>query len=444
MNRRAGSLRLRLLFGASLAVALALALAWGAMTLIFARHLEQQVAADLQRQGETLVAGLSLTPTGPALDGEPTDPRFAAPAGGLYWQVTSGRRQLRSRSLWDAGLTPTAAPADRWVHARAAGPFGQRLLQVARIVRPDPRGRPAMIQLGFDLARLAPARAAFGRDLALFLLLLWIVLSAAAWAQVSLGLRPLAMVRRELDRLRDDPGARLAGRYPREVAPLAEAVDALAAARERDLHHARRRAADLAHGLKTPLAALSAQSRRARATGAVEAADGLDQAIAAVTAAVEAELARVRVGLVEGGRCDAAALVERLVGVIEHTPAGERLAISVDIPAALLLPLAADDAAELVGPLLDNAARHARRQLRVAAVHSDAATELTVEDDGPGLDAARYEQAVLRGARLDAAGPGQGLGLAIARELAEASGGGLRLTASRLGGLAVTVSWPTV
>jgi signal transduction histidine kinase len=77
-----------------------------------------------------------------------------------------------------------------------------------------------------------------------------------------------------------------------EVQPLTNAINELASAREKDLPMARRRAADLPHALKTPLAALSAGSRRVRDEGAAELADGLDRAIAAAGMAVNAELAR--------------------------------------------------------------------------------------------------------------------------------------------------------
>src|SRR3546814_7719557 len=91
----------------------------------------------------------------------------------------------------------------------------------------------------------------FDTRLALSLGLLWLVLSLAAYAQVSLGLRPLDRLRHELDRLRRSPAARLSGRHPQEILPLTEAINAMAAAREADLGRARRRAADLAHSLKT-------------------------------------------------------------------------------------------------------------------------------------------------------------------------------------------------
>jgi signal transduction histidine kinase len=46
-----------------------------------------------------------------------------------------------------------------------------------------------------------------------------------------------------------------------------------------------------------------------------------------------------------------------------------------------------------------------------------------------------------RGARLDETGGGHGLGLAIARDLAEATGAEISLSRSELGGLEVTIFW---
>ncbi|RYD95019.1 MAG: HAMP domain-containing histidine kinase [Sphingomonadales bacterium] len=421
-----------------------MAIAWGAMGWVFDRHIERRVQDELTAQAVPLLAGLSLTGGAPALEDEPADPRFGVPASGIYWQVNAAKGQLRSRSLWDSKLpAPAKVPADAWGERKGAGPFGQRLLLVERQVQLEPDQPPVTVQLGYDLARLAPAQREFGREMALFLALLWAVLSIAAWVQVTLGLRPLGKVEGEVRRLRRDATARLAEAYPRELLPLTQAIDALADAREADVVRARRRAADLAHGLKTPLAALAVQSAHAREAGATDAADGLDAAIAAVRGAVDGELARTRIGLVQNeGRSTAALpLAERLVQVLEATEAGERIAFSVEGDAAAMLPLAGDDAAELLGPLLENAARHARRRVEVTiAANADGVT-LSVADDGPGLDAARHGDAVLRGARLDTAGDGHGLGLAIARELTEATGGKLTLAQGGLGGLEVRLAW---
>lgn len=439
-----GSLRLRLIAGAGVAIALALVLAWFAMTWLFNGHVERRVEDELLVQVRPLLADLQLARGVPVAGSEPADPRFAVPAGGLYWQVSGAEGAIRSVSLWDSHLPhPKAAPSDEWRVRRADGPFGQRLLLMERAIRLQPREPAVIVQLGYDLAKLVPAQREFGREMALFLALLWMVLALAAWAQVGLGLRPLRGVGQDVERLRRDASARLGDGYPRELAPLTGSIDALADAREADLVRARRRAADLAHGLKTPLAALAAQSARARESGALQIADGLDSSIAAMRAAIDGELARTRISLVHEGRSTVALpLIERLVAVIEQTEAGERIAFSIACDESATLPLASDDAAELLGPLLENAARHARRLVRVAIDTMADRRVLTVGDDGPGLDTVQRDEAILRGARLDSAQEGYGLGLAIARELAEATRGELELARSPLGGLEVRVRWP--
>ncbi|KQV56880.1 MULTISPECIES: sensor histidine kinase [unclassified Caulobacter] len=449
---KGGSLRWRLIAGGMLAILAALAVAWLAMTWLFERHIVRRETAELTRTGQALAAGLRLEPGGaPAIDVALPDPRLSKAAGGLYWQVSSPAGVQRSVSLWDQALKPSGeAHADDWSARIAAGPFDDRILLVERSVRPDRGGPAVLIQVASDEKALRAARAEFGRDLALFLAGLWVVLSAAAALQVTLGLSPLARVREELARLRKSPSARMSDDHPREIAPLAQAINALAEAREADLARARRRAGDLAHGLKTPLSALSAQSRRAREAGAVEAADGLDDAIAAVAAALEAELARARAAAAREAtftsRTAPLAVAERLVAVLERTAEGERLMFDIEIPPALRVPASEDVVTEMLGALIENAARFARRRVRVSGASGEDGPmadgpALFVEDDGPGMDEGRAEAALARGARLDEAGPGHGLGLAIVRDLAEASGATLRMDRSMLGGLRAIIAW---
>lgn len=442
----AGSLRLRLLAGASVAIFVSLAVSWFAMTWLFERHIERREASELTRTGLMLVAGLGIDAAGaPTLEQTPGDPRLLQPAGGFYWQVTTSRGAVRSRSLWDQALTPARAEASGWRTRTAAGPFGQRLLVVERSVQPARTQTRALVQVASDTRALVTARREFGQELALFLAGLWAVLSLAALVQVRLGLAPLAGLRGDLQRLRRNPSARLAGERPREVAPLADAINALADARQRDVERARRRAADLAHSLKTPLSALSAQSRRAREAGAAEAADGLDRAIAAVGAALEAELARARASASRDTPQEPvsrpAAVAERLIEVLERTADGERLVFDQQIAPDLRIPAPGDALTEVMGALMENAARHARRQMRLSGEAAGGRVRVTIEDDGPGLETERAEAALIRGGRLDEAGPGHGLGLAIVRDLVAATDGQLELDRAPLGGLRVTLSW---
>src|SRR5690606_10859364 len=68
----ARSLRWRLLLGAATAILLALLLAWLFMTLLFERHLERRLQAEMTRDALRLVAALSLSPAGvPVVAGSP-------------------------------------------------------------------------------------------------------------------------------------------------------------------------------------------------------------------------------------------------------------------------------------------------------------------------------------------------------------------------------------
>jgi signal transduction histidine kinase len=441
---KARSLRNRLLLGAMATVFAALAIAWLAMTLLFERHLERRLGEDLTRQGLQLAAAVADGPDGSPrmIDRPPSDARFEEPASGLYWQASNAKGALRSRSLWDQTLArSTLATAVGWGSRVAAGPFGRHVLVVERRVRPDHAGPPILVQVAQDVAGLHAARGAFGRELAGFLALLWIFLTGSAWMQVKLGLRPFARVGADLGRLKGSSADRLTGDYPREIVPLVEAINALADAREVDLARARRRAADLAHGLKTPLSALAAQSRRAREAGASRAADGLDRAIEAIGEAIEAELARTRVTNIRKADSLAADVIRSVAEVIERTEAAP-VVIDIEVPGALRVPIAEEDLTELMGGLMENAARHARRRVLVTGRSDDRGVSLSVEDDGPGITADSRAEALRRGGRLDQAPPGEGLGLSIACELAEATGGRMTLRKSMLGGLSAQTEWP--
>lgn len=456
----ARSLRMRFLLGGAATIFAALAISWLALAFLFERHIERRAVAELTRDAQQLVAGLTLDERDTPRTGTvPADSRFSQPASGLYWQLSTTQSSLRSGSLFDQPLPPpTTTTGDAWETRTARGPFNQRLLLLERTVRPEQDGTPVLVQVAQDRAAIRAARNEFARELARYLALLWLVLSIAAGLQVHLGLRPFRRVREELAALKESPSARLTADHPSEIKPLAASINALADAREADLDAASRRASDLAHGLKTPLAALSAESRRAREAGAGEAADGLDRAIAAARVAVEAELARSRVAKIRatarrGASAPARLAAESVIGVVERTDFGADRVFEVEIPDTLVVPMAPEDLAELLGALVENAARFARRRVRVSgreegASPRDAGTTahhttriLAIEDDGPGLSTGRAEDVLARGGRLDETGPGHGLGLSIARELAEATGGSLTLHPSVLGGLCVTVQW---
>jgi signal transduction histidine kinase len=101
------------------------------------------------------------------------------------------------------------------------------------------------------------------------------------------------------------------------------------------------------------------------------------------------------------------------------------------------------DLQEMLGNLLDNACKWARRRVRVTARRDGPGRlAIQVDDDGGGIAEARRVSIFKRGERADERQPGSGLGLDIVRDLACTYGGRARADASDLGGLRVTLFLP--
>jgi signal transduction histidine kinase len=135
-------------------------------------------------------------------------------------------------------------------------------------------------------------------------------------------------------------------------------------------------------------------------------------------------------------------VAERLARALARTRRGEELTWHVEAPDGLCVHLDEGDLNELLGALLENAAKWATRQVRVLATRDGSTIVLDIEDDGPGIPPQHRRAALTRGVRLDPTRSGTGLGLAIASDLVAAYRGELSLEDGRLGGLRVRVTLP--
>jgi signal transduction histidine kinase len=343
---------------------------------------------------------------------------------GLYWQaeIEPGGPQLRSRSLWDFTIDlPHERHVDDEVHTYdVAGPDGQQLhLLQRRITLPERLGgQSARVAVAIDHADMTAAVRSFAAALLPYLLVLAVLLTAAAWAQVTIGLRPLTAVRRKLAAIASGDAQRLGGDFPDEVQPLAHEIDTLLEARDRQIEKARTRAADLAHGLKTPLQVLSDDAQRLRDQGDEDLAREIQDIADTMRRHVERELARARSGAARASTAaNVAAVAHRVVRVVERTPHGKALSWTIDAPKALTARIDPEDLTEALGNLAENAARHARSSITIRARSEKDSVTITVLDDGPGIPLERAQEALRRGGRLDSSGSA-GLGLSIVGDIA--------------------------
>jgi signal transduction histidine kinase len=430
------SLRLRLVLAGALTILLALALATLALSALFAAHVERRAVAELSVQLDQLVAGLDQVDGLLVLAMPLADPRFARPYSGLYWQIELPTQALRSRSLWDQTISipQNDRAAGQAMIFSAAGPQGQTLLGVARMVVLPPRlgGQSATGMLALDRAELDGARRAFVADLAPYMALLALFLIAAGWAQITVGLGPLARLRRSVADIRADASRRMGRNWPSELGPMVGELDALLDARAGDLARARLRAGDLAHGLKTPLQALMAEAVRLRQAGEPSSAADIEDIVAGMRRTLDRELARARRQHERpAGPASLALALSRVISVVQKTPDGQRLAWNCDVADDIRVPMEEGDLIEVLGAIIENAARHARSAVTVTARPSPAGLVLAIADDGAGIAEGMHAQMLTRFAKLDERGTG--LGLAIASELMQASGGDIELANAQPG-----------
>jgi two-component system sensor histidine kinase PhoQ len=97
------------------------------------------------------------------------------------------------------------------------------------------------------------------------------------------------------------------------------------------------------------------------------------------------------------------------------------------------------DFTEVAGNVIENAYKYGRRRVRVQATSTGGVLRLIVEDDGPGISPADVEVLLQRGTRADESVPGYGIGLAVAKEIAELYGGRLGVQRAELGGARIEV-----
>lgn len=456
------SLRFRLLAATLAALVVSLVLAGLLLSGLFRDHVVRQFGSTLTAQLDQITARLTFDADGlPQIDPRSlSDPRWSRPYGGLYWQVDGAGpvRQpgaLRSRSLWDATLSlPGDVLADGVVHVHeGTGPDGASVLLVERtITREGAVATPWRLIVAADLRETVAAVERFDGVLAASLATLFTLLCAAAIAQVAIGLAPLRALKRTLAGVHAGTAPRLDGRFPSEVQPLVDDFNAVLDRNVEVVARARTQAGNLAHAIKTPLAAISqaaAVARQRPETGA-EMAALVEEQVGVARRHVDWHLARARAAVaqgVPGARVPLQPVVASLLRVLERVHAERGLALQC-LPMAPDLVFAGEiqDLQEMLGNLLDNACQWARREVRIGATSLRSGPggrlRIVIDDDGPGIAADRRASVLARGARLDESVPGSGLGLAIVDELVGLYGGSLRLQASPTGGLRVEVELP--
>lgn len=431
------SLKRRLILGAALWLVLALAAGGAVLGHAFRDAVDDAFAQRLQAHLRALTAVVDIAEDGAITVGRPAgEPRFEQPYSGWYWQVSDGDSIIaRSRSLWDFALpVERDAGIGQLAKLRRIGPRGETMDVLERDLAVAANARLVHIAVAANRAEIESEVRRFDLLLGLSATGLGLGLIAAIWVQVGYGLRPLIHLAKRLKALKTGGVGMIAGDYPREIAPLVDALNQVLDHDSRLIERARAHVGNLAHGLKTPLAVMEAELAADRPEKAV-----LAEQIGRVNRLVDIHLARARAAAgapaLAGSRVAVGEIAEDIASALRKIHTDRAVAITIDCAADARFAGQRDDLAELLGNLMDNACKWAKSRVEVSA----AGEIITVEDDGPGLSPEQVDIATGRGARLDESAPGSGLGLAIVADLAGLLDVPLSFGRSTLGGLKVTL-----
>jgi len=282
------------------------------------------------------------------------------------------------------------------------------------------------------------------------------LLALVGWWTVQKGLAPLRQLSHLLGQRRPQALESLQiDRLPSEMEPVVQALNALFDRIEHMVAAERRFTADAAHELRTPIAAIRAQAQVAMGAGddlpqrehALQATlAGCDRATRLVEQLLT--LARLEEAPVSSRTSvDLSALTRRVAADLAPAALARQQSIELDAAKPCAVLGAEMLVAVMVRNLIDNAIRYSPDQarIRVSVQSEPGQTVLRVQDSGPGMTEAELARLGERFFRvLGTEQTGNGLGWSIVARIAAVLDARIEVKRSELlGGLAVTVRWPT-
>ena len=399
------------------------------------RHMQN----ELRDAAEMLLIAVVRGPNGLALDEQRLAPAYHRPLSGSYFRIDRAERVWRSRSVWDFDLPMPEVPG--MASGFQPGPGEQQLL----VYRANFQrfGETLSVTVAQDYRPLSLAFAQVRWLLSGLGVLAMAIVLFLQWLTLRRAFEPLERTRQQVLQLQQGRRARLDAPVDRELEPLVAQINALLLHTQEHLLRSRNALGNLGHALKTPLAVLRSLLDRPELDALPEWRQGMREQLENIEHRLARALNRARLAgeVLPGAHFDCdrelPALCETLQKV--HPQLAE---LSWQVPAGLRLPYDREDLLEVLGNLLDNACKWARRRVQLRIEALPGAVRVTVEDDGPGVPEAQREQLLTRGVRLDEQVAGHGLGLAIARDTLQAWGADLQLGESKLGGLQVSFRLP--
>lgn len=449
MARAAPSLRTRLLLALALLLLAAAAVAAWALESWY-RDLGLRAREEvLDAQVIALISSADIDPEGLLVPQNLVEPRLATPGSGLYAEILGSRGSWRSPSAIGSGLNLAAHPgAGERAFERARLADGTRVLGLSLGIRwelDDGGSRDFVVRAAESLEPWYREIARVRAWLATGSVSLGLLLLGGLAVALQFALKPLHRLEAEIVDIEAGRRESLGADWPSELAGVTGNLNALLTGERKRLERYRTTLGNLAHSLKTPLAAIRSLLEGGHADPAALAPQ-LDR----MQGIVQHQLKRAVFGGSSATLIDLAVQepLEQLRAALAKVYADKPVRATLAIAPGTAYPIDPGDFLELAGNLLDNAWKYCRSEIAVRATPWTRAEwrrpglAIDVEDDGQGIAPPERQRVLERGVRADESVAGQGIGLAVAREIAAAYSGALEIGDGRLGGARVMLRLP--
>ncbi len=444
------SLKGRLIFAAAIWIAAGMVSAGFVLSEVFKQHATKQLYEEVYEHLDELLRLTDFkTGNSPHPPQHLSDPRYAQPLSGYYWEIQEGDRVLAaSASLNGKTLPPRPnTSTDTAIHTyEIVGPTGT-VLAAERVVSLSPSNASIRFIVGTDHRHLAKMNSKFDNTLMWSLIVFGLSLILGATLLILYALKPFGELRRSLGNVRAGAEKSLHGQFPSEVLPLVEELNALLKSTSELVQRARTQAGNLAHGLKTPLAVLTDEAHRIEEQGLTQSAATILSQCRRMQTQIDYQTTRARAVAMRsmpGTFANVRKATEDVARALQRLHKGSGVTISVDVPETTSVACDLQDLNEMLANIVDNACKYAKSAVRIEAddATSEKLVHIQVDDDGRGLPPEAFEVVFGVGEQWDSRPGGSGLGLPIVRDLAQLYGGNVELKKSDLGGLSVVLSLP--
>ena len=381
------------------------------------------------------------------------EPRFGNLGSGLYAELRDDQGELvwRSRSSLGIELPRGEAPQSGVrLFLDEVLADGTPLLTLSLAVQWELTNgelRPFVFKVAESLDSFNAQIAQFRRQLFSWFAAVALIMLLALSVLLRRLLRPLRQIENEIGEIEKGERASLSAQFPTELTGVARNMNVLIESERARSDRYRLTLDNLAHSLKTPLAAMRALLNQDKSDSF---SDRFNEQIDRMD-----EIVRYQLRKPGTSRADSLVLtlvpvkaeIERLVDGLRKVYHDKEPDIETQISNGMKFRGDSGDFLEIAGNLIDNACKWCTGKVRVTVRpsvtgKSDGAMILQVDDDGPGVPDNAVDALLERGTRLDESTPGHGIGLAVVKELAESYGGQLIIGKSELGGAEFRVTIP--